>query len=271
MPRPEDPRNPGASWVYRFAARVAFTLMALQRWRFTTEGLEHVPRRGGAVLAANHASYWDFFLAGRGPYLAWGRPVRILAKEALFRAPVFGWVMRRAEHIPVHRGSGAHALATAIERARAGELVLVLPEQTISRSFELLPFKSGAARMAIDARVPLVPVVSWGSHRFHTKGRPLRPRWRLPVTVRYGPALHPRADDDPEEVTEQLRARMDALLDEAQRDYPDGLPAGSWWVPARLGGSAPAHEAVLREESERAEAWRRERGGQQQADEDAGG
>jgi 1-acyl-sn-glycerol-3-phosphate acyltransferase len=259
MPRPVDPRNPGASGVYRAAARVAFTVMDLQRWRIETEGLEHVPRRGGAVIAANHASYWDFFLAGRGPYLAWGRPVRILAKEALFEVPLFGGVMRRAEHIPVHRGSGAQALATAIERAHDGELVLVLPEQTIARSFELLPFKSGAARMAIEAQVPLVPAVSWGSHRFHTKGRPMRPRWRLPVVVRYGAPLHPGPGEDPEEVTEQLRRRMATLLAEVQRDYPDGAPAGQWWVPERLGGSAPSHEEVLRQEAERAEAWRRER------------
>jgi 1-acyl-sn-glycerol-3-phosphate acyltransferase len=259
VPRPDDPRNPGASWIYRAAARGAFAVMDAQRWRVDVRGLEHVPRHGGAVLAANHASYWDFFLAGRGPYLSWGRPVRILAKEALFTTPVFGAVMRRAQHIPVHRGSGAQALTTAIERLRAGELVLVLPEQTISRSFELLPFKRGAARMAIEAQVPLVPVVSWGSHRFHTKQRPLRPRWRLPVSVRYGAALRPAPDDDPAEVTEQLRRSMGGMLDEVQRDYPDGLPAGRWWVPARLGGGAPSHERVLAEERERAAAWRRER------------
>ena len=259
MPRAEDPRNPGASWVYRAAARVAFAIMGVQRWRVAGEGLEHVPRRGGAVVAANHASYWDFFLAGRAPYLAWGRPARILAKEALFSVPLFGAVMRRAEHIPVHRGSGAEALASATAALRAGELVLVLPEQTISRSFDLLPFKSGAARMAIEAQVPLVPVVTWGSHRFHTKQRPMRPRWRLPVSVRYGPPLHPGPEDDPVEVTERLRERMAAMLDEVQRGYPDGLPAGAWWVPARFGGGAPPHEQVLAEERERAAVWRRER------------
>lgn len=260
MPRPEDPRNPAASWVYRLAARIAFTVMDVQRWRVAVEGVEHVPRHGGAVLAANHASYWDFFLAGRGPYLDWGRPVRILAKEALFRVPVFGRVMRRAEHIPVHRGSGTAALASAVGGLRAGELVLVLPEQTISRSFDLLPFKTGAARMAIEAGVPLVPVITWGSHRFHTKGRRPRPVWRLPVSVRYGAPLQPAPDADPVEVTERLRERMQTLLDEVQRDYPDGAPAGRWWVPARLGGGAPAHDRVLAEEAERVREWR-ERGG----------
>jgi 1-acyl-sn-glycerol-3-phosphate acyltransferase len=256
MPRPDDPGNPGASLVYRLAARIAFLLMGSQRWRVDARGTEQIPRRGGAVIAANHTSYWDFFLVGRAPYLAWGRPVRILAKDVLFQVPVFGAVMRRAQHIPVHRGSGMTALSSAVEVLRRGELVLVLPEQTISRSFDLLPFKSGAARMAAEAGVPLIPAASWGSHRFHTKGRRPRPRWRLPVTVRYGEPLCPRPDDDPAEVTAELRRRVQQLLDAAQHDYPGGLPTGAWWVPARLGGLAPEHAEVLHAERQR---WQQRR------------
>lgn len=242
MPRPLDPVNPSATWLYRWAARIAFTVMRLQRWRFDVRGLDHVPRTGGAVLAVNHTSFWDFFTVGRGPYLGWGRPVRILAKESLFRTPVFGWLMRKAEHIPVHRGAGTNALRSAVKALQAGELVLVLPEQTISPSFELLPFKTGAARMAAEAGVPLVPAVSWGSHRFHTTGRRPRWSWRLPVTIAYGLPLHPTPDDDPFEVTEELRRRVRALLDEAYTEYPDGAPARAWWVPSRLGGGAPTVE-----------------------------
>lgn len=259
MPRPVHPANPGASWVYRFAAWVAFTVMRLQRWRFHIDGLEHVPRTGGAVIASNHTSFWDFFTTGRGPYLRWGRPVRILAKDSLFHARGFGWLMRRAEHIPVHRGSGAAALASAIDALRRGELVLVLPEQTISPSFELLPYKSGAVRMAAAAGVPLVPAVSWGSHRFHTRGRRPRVRPRLPVTVRYGEPLHPRPDDDPVVLTERLRERTQQLLERAWHEYPDGTPRGAWWVPHRLGGAAPSpdeHDTFLRGLAER---WGRDR------------
>lgn len=242
MPRPVDATNPAASWIYRVCAWVAFTTMRVQGWRFHVTGLEHVPRTGGAVIASNHSSFWDFFTVGRPSYLGWGRPLRILAKESLFRVPVFGFLMRRAEHIPVHRGSGATALRTAAERLREGELVLVLPEQTVSPSFELLGFKSGAARMAAMAGVPLVPAVSWGSHRFNTVGHRPRWSWRLPVEVRYGEPLHPTLDDDPAEVTAELRCRVQALLDDAQQAYADGAPAGAWWVPAKLGGSAPTME-----------------------------
>jgi 1-acyl-sn-glycerol-3-phosphate acyltransferase len=259
VPAPRDHRNPAASLLYRLAAWIAFAVMRLQRWRFHVEGLHHVPEVGGAVIASNHTSFWDFFTTGRGPYLTWGRPVRILAKGSLFRLPVFGWLMRRAEHIPVHRGAGAPAVASAVEALEAGELVLVLPEQTISPTLELLPFKRGAARMAAAAGVPLVPSVSWGSHRFHTSGRRPRWSWRLPVVVRYGEPLHPGPDDDLAEVTEELQRRMQQLLEEVQHDYPDGAPAGAWWVPARLGGGAPSidHDGYLEDLAQR---WRREHG-----------
>jgi len=233
-----------ASALYRLAAASAFGLFRLQGWRFDVAGLEHVPRAGGTVLAMNHTSFVDFFTVGRAPYRDLGRPVRILAKQSLFRTPLFGPVMRSAGHIPVRRGAGADALAGAVAALRAGELVGVLPEQTISTSFELLPFKTGAARMAIAADAPIVPAVSWGSHRFWTAGRTPLPRPRLTVVVRYGEPLRAARDDDPADVTAELRSRMDGLLDAAQREHPEGLPAGAWWVPARLGGGAPTVEAA---------------------------
>jgi 1-acyl-sn-glycerol-3-phosphate acyltransferase len=260
VPRPVDPRTPAASWTYRMAAWVAFTVMRLQRWRFEVRGIEHLPRLGGAVIAANHTSYWDFFTVGRAPYLWWGRPVRILAKESLFRAPVFGRLMRAAEHIPVHRGAGARALRSAVTALRGGELVLVLPEQTISPSFELLPYKSGAARMAATAGVPLVPAVSWGSHRFHTAARGPRWSWRLPVTIAYGEPLTPAPDADPAEVTAELQRRSQALLEQVQADYRDGHPAGAWWVPARLGGGAPTAAEAEAHLERLTERWRRAAG-----------
>lgn len=246
MPRPPDAPTPSAGRVYRAAAWAAFAVMRLQRWRFDVRGAEHLPRVGGAVLVHNHTSFWDFLTVGRLPYLEWGRPVRILAKASLFRAPVFGALMRRAGHIPVQRGLGSRAFAGAVTALRAGELVLVLPEETISPAFELLPFKRGAIRMAMAAKVPIIPAVSWGSHRFHTVGRRPRWSWRLPVVVRYGEPLHPRRGDDAEALMIELERRVAALLDEAQHAYLDGMPAGAWWVPARLGGGAPTPQEASR-------------------------
>jgi 1-acyl-sn-glycerol-3-phosphate acyltransferase len=248
--------SPRATWAYRFAATVAMSPITLQRWRLDVEGLEHVPHHGGTVLAMNHTSFVDFFTAGRPPYLQLARPVRILAKASLFRAPVVGWAMRAAGHIPVERGSGADALAAAVEALRRGELVGVLPEQTISPSLELLAFKSGAVRMAQTAGVPVVPAVSWGSHRFWMTGSGPHLTWRLPVLIAYGEPILPGRDDDPDELTEQLRGRMQRLLDEAQERYPDGLPAGESWVPARHGGGAPTPEQAEQMLGDLRQRWR---------------
>ena len=218
---PTDPSVPAASPVYRAFAAAVFGLMDLQRWLFDVAGAEHLPPRGGAVIAANHTSFWDFFTVGRPAYDGLGRPVRILAKESLFRTPGFGWMMRHAGHIPVHRGAGAQAYASAVAALQRGELLLVLPEQTISPTHELLPFKTGAARMAAQAGVPLIPAVSWGTHRFHTVGGWARPRWRLPVSIRYGEALRPTPDDDPVDFTARLREEVAALVGEAIRGSRD--------------------------------------------------
>jgi 1-acyl-sn-glycerol-3-phosphate acyltransferase len=231
---------PRANALYHVAARLAMLPISLQRWRLETEGLEHVPQTGGAVLVLNHSSFMDFFTAGRMPFLRLGRPVRMLAKASLFRSRVLGPVMRAAGHIPVERGRGAGALDAAVAALRRGEFVGVLPEQTISPSLELLPFKSGAVRMAQSAEVPVVPAVSWGSHRFWTTGDGPHLTWRLPVHVRYAPPFHPVGD--PETATERLRALMQDMLSDVQRRYRDGLPSGARWVPARLGGSAPTVE-----------------------------
>jgi 1-acyl-sn-glycerol-3-phosphate acyltransferase len=230
---------PAASRTYRLAAGTAFGVMALQRWRFDVAGAEHLPTSGGAVIAANHTSFWDFFVVGHTAYYGIGRPVRILAKASLFRTPVFGRLMTAAGHIPVERTAGGGAFGAAVRALQDGEVVLVLPEQTISPAFELLPFKSGAARMAGLAGVPLIPAASWGSHRFHTVQRRPRPRWRLPVSVGYGQPLHPTADDDPREVTAHLRRSVAGLHDDLVAGYADGAPQGAWWVPARFGGGAP--------------------------------
>jgi 1-acyl-sn-glycerol-3-phosphate acyltransferase len=237
---PKDPSVPSATGIYRAAARVAFSVMDAQSWQFDIRGFENFPVSGGAVVAANHIGFWDFFTVGRPGYDMAGRPIRILAKDTLFEMPVFGKVMAQAGHIPVHRAEGAGALASAVDALRNGEIVLVLPEQTISPAFELLPFKTGAARMAAAAGVPLIPAASWGSHRFHTVQQRPRWSWKLPVSIAYGAPICPGQRDDPDEVTHELRRAVRALSDGLVTSYADGGPAGAWWVPQRFGGGAPS-------------------------------
>lgn len=246
------------SLVYRFAAWVAIMVMQLQRWILDVRGLEHIPAHGGFLLASNHQSFWDFFVVARAPYELLGRAARIMAKASLWDVPLFGRLIRATKCIPVDRANGGGALTHAVDALKHGEMVLVLPESTISQSFDLLPFRSGAARMAIAAGVPIVPAASFGSHRFFTTGRRIRYRWKLPVTVRYGEPIYVTPDDDPEVVTKELRVRIQALLDDAIAAYPDGAPAGCWWVPERLGGGAPNHDDVEREYRAWRNGWRRD-------------
>jgi 1-acyl-sn-glycerol-3-phosphate acyltransferase len=158
----------------------------------------------------------------------------------------------------VDRRAGADAYAAAVARLREGELVGVYPEATISRSFELKDFKTGATRMALEAQVPIVPLIVWGAHRLWTKDHPRNlGRRKIPVTVAAGPPLTPTGT--PEELLRHLRAEMAELLHQVQQSYDH--PVGAYWVPRRLGGGAPTmEEAIVREEAELAERARRDSG-----------
>jgi 1-acyl-sn-glycerol-3-phosphate acyltransferase len=212
--------------------------------RFAIEGTEHVPSSGGAVLASNHIGYLDFTFVGLGARPN-GRLVRFMAKEAVFRHPVSGPLMRGMHHIPVDRAAGSQAFRDALTMLRAGEVVGIFPEATISRSYLLKDFKPGAVRLARAAGVPLVPTIVWGSQRLYTKGRPLslRPRGKA-ITVAFGEPLDVGRRDDLDAAAAELRRRMAELLDRVQREYPDSPsgPDDTWWLPRALGGSAPTPE-----------------------------
>lgn len=236
--------------AYRFIAALVVALRALLRWRLHVRGAQHLPRTGGAVLTWAHTSHVDFLVTALVVLRTTGRPVRFVALRELWDSKLFGWVPRLARAVPVDRGTTGGrvgAYREAVEALRAGHVVMVAPEGTISESFELLPMRTGAARMAAAADVPLVPSASWGSHRFSTTGHGPHPLAAngAAVGVAFGAPLVPGPDDDPREVTEQLRTRTEGLLHGLQEDHPDGAPAGAWWVPARLGGGAPRHEDVL--------------------------
>ena len=219
------------------AAKLSFKGLGLA---IDLRGSEHVPRRGGAVLASNHVSYLDFIYAGLGAHPA-GRYVRFMAKDSVWKNPVAGPLMRGMKHIPVDRDAGAESFRVALEMLKAGEIVGIFPEATISRSFELKDFKSGAARLAQSAGVPLLPTVVWGTQRMMTKGRPRDFSRGKALSVTVGTPIEVAPDADAEAVTEQLKAAMAVMLDAAIERYPQrpSGPDDTWWQPARFGGSAP--------------------------------
>jgi 1-acyl-sn-glycerol-3-phosphate acyltransferase len=228
--------------VYSSVIIFARAVFALQGLRITVTGAENVPPTGGAVMTINHTGYLDFALAGVAARPA-GRLVRFMAKEQVFRHPVSGPLMRGMHHIPVDRNAGAASYRAAVQALRAGEIVGVFPEATISRSFELKEFKTGAVRMAAAAGVPLLPTVIWGSQRIWTKGHPKRlGRTRTPVTISVGSPIPVSRKDDPEVVLYSLRKAMTELLHAAQDAYPPLTGEDLKYLPARLGGTAPTPE-----------------------------
>ena len=249
--------------LYSGIIGVARGLFAVQGLDITVRGERNIPARGGAVVVVNHTGYFDFVYAGI-PARLHRRFVRYMAKAEVFGHPVAGPLLRGMRHIPVDRTAGSDSYREAVARLRAGELVGVFPEATISRSFEIKQFKSGCVRMALEAGVPVIPITVWGSQRVWTKGLPkhlLHPA--VPVMLDVGAPMRPWEPVD--ECVEALRGRMQRTLEALQSEYArryGPYPAGAPWVPARLGGSAPTlevadrldaaeHEERLRKRAER--------------------
>lgn len=223
------------------------SIIGIARAMFFAQGLDihltgesNFPKKGGAVVVINHTGYMDFVYAGV-PARRWKRFIRFMAKKEVFDHKVAGPIMRNLRHIPVDRTAGADAYAAAVEALRRGELIGVFPEATISRSFEIKQFKSGAARMAKEAGVPVLPVTIWGSQRVWSKGLPknmVHPG--VPVFIDTSAPME--VTGDPAEFTESLRTFMQRRLEILQKRYEEvagPYPEGASWVPRRLGGSAP--------------------------------
>ncbi len=131
-------------------------------WR----GQENLPRTGGVLVVSNHISNFDPIVVGQ--YLAFsGRWPRFLGKASLFTAPVVGGIITACGQIPVQRGttSAVHALSAAVEAVEAGKAVVIYPEGTVTLDEQLWPMvaKSGAARIALQAGCPVIPLGQWGA------------------------------------------------------------------------------------------------------------
>lgn len=228
--------------VYRPVIGLARTVFFAQGLRFKIIGEANVPRSGGAVMAINHTGYFDFTYAGLAarPHK---RLVRFMAKKSVFDHPVTGPLMRGMKHIAVDRHSGTSSFEAAVAALKRGEIVGVFPEATMSRSFELKAFKLGAARMAQEAGVPMLPTTLWGSQRVWTKEAPKHMgRSRIPIHITVGAPITVGPDDDVVEATERLRQVMHDQLMAQQAVYPPMHGADLRFQPARLGGTAPTPE-----------------------------
>jgi 1-acyl-sn-glycerol-3-phosphate acyltransferase len=187
-------------------------------WRPHVEGLEHIPRTGGAVFAGNHLSVADeLFLGSVVP-----RHLAFWAKSEYFNGTgVRGWFTRSLLNglgaIRVERGGGRAALTAfdgAIPVLRSGDAVAVYPEGTRSPDGRLYRGRTGAARLAVAAGVPLVPVGMLGTEKVQPIGQPYPKPFQGKVTIRFGKPIETagRADD-----RTSLRALTDELMAEIQK------------------------------------------------------
>jgi 1-acyl-sn-glycerol-3-phosphate acyltransferase len=190
MPRPTP--------FYSLVAGLSWPVFWLL-FRYRAYGKEHLPAAGGYVLAAGHVSNLDPWPLGLA---VWPRRfLRFMAKSELFWFPL-GLFIAAAGAFKVHRGrADREAIATAVELARAGNVIAMFPEGTRRRKGLRKKYEAqahtGAARIAHEAGVPLIPAGIKGTDNLRRLG---------PVRVRYGPPVE--VSDDYAETTERL---MDAI------------------------------------------------------------
>jgi 1-acyl-sn-glycerol-3-phosphate acyltransferase len=246
-------------WVFtapfdrgRYAAGRAFRHLAMVQtwlnpyWKFRAEGVRITDPRRPYVAVSNHESYADIFLISHLPW-----EMKWMAKDTIFKIPVMGWMMRMAGDIPITRGSrdsAVLAIAASRDRLMKKVSVMIFPEGTRSNTAEMRPFKDGAFRLAIEQRVPVLPIAVAGTRHAMAKGS-----FRFRKAVASCRVLPPvetdglTLDDLP-----VLRERVRILIDDARhalrRDL--GLPAIAAEIAAEdaedaadgrsLGESAPS-------------------------------
>lgn len=203
-------------WAYRLARgilRPALTLSTRRDWR----GQEQLPRTGGCLVVSNHVSHADpltfaHFVDGSG------RAPRFLGKAEVFEVPVIGRLVAAAGQIPVHRETvdAAKALDAAIAAVRSGQCVVIYPEATLTRDRQMWPMmgKTGAARIALSTRCPVIPVAQWGPQDILPPYRRL-PRLFFPrklIQMRAGPAVDLARYYGREPTSEVLRAATSDIM-----------------------------------------------------------
>jgi 1-acyl-sn-glycerol-3-phosphate acyltransferase len=219
---------------YRLAAVICkppLVVLIKRDWR----GMENIPAEGGFITAVNHNSHVDPFAYAHFQYNT-GRVPRFLAKHGLFKKGFVGAMMRGTGQIPVYREStdALSAFRAAIDAVERGECVAFYPEGTLTRDPDLWPMtgKTGAARVALKTKCPVIPVAQWGANLLlppYAKKPNLWPRKTHQVLA--GPPVDLSRFYDKEmtpevlkEATEAIMAAITAQLEELRGEKAPAMP-----------------------------------------------
>lgn len=229
------------SFVFTLVASILAPLIRLM-FRVKTQGMENLPK-GGYILVANHVNYLDPLAFAYSVFIHMKRTPHYLAKESLFRLPIIGALLPKVGQIPVYRTgrSNDEPLRAAIEFLKAGQVVVVFPEGTLTRDPDLWPMrgKSGAIRLAIELGLPIVPAGHWGIEKIlGTYTKKFKPNPFHTVNVVIGKPM--RFDElrkdgvSAQEVngaTEKVMREIAAIVGELRGE----TPPKELWDPAKKG------------------------------------
>ncbi|MFV2118741.1 lysophospholipid acyltransferase family protein [Streptomyces sp. Act-28] len=202
---------------YRLAAVIAkppLVVLFKRDWR----GMEHIPADGGFITVVNHNSYLDPLSYAHFQYNT-GRVPRFLAKADLFKGAFVGMMLRGTRQIPVYRETtdALDAFRAAVAAIERGECVAFYPEGTLTRDPDMWPMagKTGAARVALLTRVPVIPVAQWGANLAmppYAKENRLRLFPRKTLTVVAGPPVDLSRFHGVEPTSEVLREATEEIM-----------------------------------------------------------
>jgi 1-acyl-sn-glycerol-3-phosphate acyltransferase len=180
-------------------------------------GREHLPKRGGVIIAVNHISYADPFAVALFLH-EWKRRPRFMAKHSLFKIPVAKQILHGAKQIPVYRNTAdaGQALRAAVDSVNAGECVVVYPEGTVTKDPSGWPMvaKTGVARLALATGAPVVPVGQWGANEFLGMDKKPHAFPRKTLRMRAGAPVDLSAWAGAEPTAEVLRAMTSKVMNE---------------------------------------------------------
>lgn len=186
----------------------------------TVEGIEKIPQQGPCIIASNHTSYFDPVLIN----MAQPTLLKIMAWEGLFNGKKFEQAMRDWGAFPVDaEGKDPGGYREALTHLKAGAHVLIFPEGSRSYDGKMMPFRDGFARLAIQARAPIVPACIVGAERAWPRGD-LSPRLWFPIHLRFLEPISPRPAHGPQEKRDEAKRLSDEIRAAIQRELDANEP-----------------------------------------------